>query len=781
MGGVERIAGRRLVQPRRKQGRSRLALALALATALPTAPGCSKDHGNVLARPTALADLLAGIDRETTLFERTVTTDPDGSTQESLYLSDNRSLTNHLGDLTSADFSDDNVAVDVEDFSDPGVSGMVVRLRPRRKETEQEIRQVVERALGKTFDEWQTERSARPHPARFSPEEVLEQEAASATDRDQADMLFLVRLAPEPATALPRRHTSPIPLTDLERLDSRLRRADAIRARGDEVYWLQEGFVRWLEEQGGEVVARHWVRNVISARMQLEVARRALEREDVVAVHANQRDEPMAVWPRDTIREKLQVQDYLDAGYDGEQTSSRNDFGIYVAIMEASDQIDEDHVGLNEDDVGNSRVFQTLDCDCPLVCGCDGILDACEGTHGIYALTAAVADFEDGQDPSLSALQRTQRSGMAPEASISVVSVEGTPVYYETLQQLMEDGVDVINYSAGTQNDCVPGAGGSYISDAFYDGILWFNSMGNQSNCGAATCNACRQAADAGTIAIGQHQSQDNSDLDSKLLCTASSDGRASWGVVADLIAPGGVHRPMNCGSGGYDADTASCGGTSFSSPYVAGAGALLIHYWIARFSDTTAHQPGRMHAVLLNMGDGCGNVSTIDGRWGTGRLRMRMYDDAGMDFPWKHRTTSVTLTAADQSEAFSLNLDANNVNQPLGADVDALSASLFCYFNNLDDPAKPDIFLDLRDVDLDEYYSAPNHLGEKAQFRTDPVAHRYELHVTVAPIDSGSVSCWLNWAWEDADRDDADGPPEVIESFPRAGHVAPACLGACP
>lgn len=755
-------------------------LRLCLLVLLPS--GCA-DEPEQAQTSYSLSDALAGVDRDTTLFLRTVTSPRDGSNDvETTWLAPDATLTRHLEAITASGFSHQDVAVDVEDFSDPGVSGTVVRVRPRTKESHDEIREIVERATGGTFDMWLAERRERRRPLALSREEEFEQEVVAAPDRDEPEMHFVLRLAPDPVTTLPPRHSSPISLSDLERLDLRLRRAQAIQARGDEVVELQAPFVRWLTESGGEVLSQAWIHNLISVQMPVELARQTLARDDVVAIHTAPADEPTSVWPRDEIRDKLQVEDFLAAGYDGDHPSSRNDFGIYVAVVEPTDQIDEDHVGLEDDDQGNSRVFQTLDCDCPLLsCGCDGILDACAGTHGIYALTAAVADFTDGQDPGLSQLEAERRSGMAEEASISVVSVSDSPAFFDAVQQLMEDGVDVVNYSGCNQYDC--NATDSLVNDAFDDGILWFNSMGNGSNCGLPTCNACRHAADAGSIAIGQHQSLDSGDLDAKPLCTASSDGRASWGVVADLIAPGGLYMPMNCGSGGYDNDTGSCGGTSYSSPYVAGAGALLLHYWIARYSDTTAHQPGRMHAVLLNMGDGCGNVSSIDGRWGSGRLRMRMYDDAGMDFPWRHRTTSVTFTAADESEAFPLNVDANGVNQPLSSDVDALSASAFCYFTGtqLDDPDKPDIFLDLRDVDLDEYYSAPNHLGEKAQYRTDPLAHRYELHLTVAPIESGSVPCWLNWVWEDADREDADGPPADIESFPRAGHQAVSCTGACP
>jgi hypothetical protein len=173
------------------------------------------------------------------------------------------------------------------------------------------------------------------------------------------------------------------------------------------------------------------------------------------------------------------------------------------------------------------------------------------------------------------------------------------------------------------------------------------------------------------------------------------------------------------------------------------------------------------MHSAMLLMADGCSDVG-LDGRWGAGRLRMRKFDQAGMDSPWRVRVASTTLASGDSIRAWAVNPDANGVNQPLSATVDALVVAAFCKVAN-PQTAALDVTLNFYDDDRLEFPpgTSRTYPGEKCRISMSPEAHRYRVSLVVSGIDyPQQIPCWVNILWEDNARNDGDGPPASIEPY---------------
>lgn len=185
------------------------------------------------------------------------------------------------------------------------------------------------------------------------------------------------------------------------------------------------------------------------------------------------------------------------------------------------------------------------------------------------------------------------------------------------------------------------------------------------------------------------------------------------------------------------------------------------------------------MHSVMLTLADGCGTNDGIDGIWGAGRLKMRRFDDAGLDAPYKAISASFTATPADPGEMWYLNSDVNGNLISLPADVDAIIATAFCRVTN------PSTFTGQILLRLE------NHLGqeitselgfaEKTKLTWNPGATQFVLEAEMINMPVGSsVPCYVTWAWEDSDRDDPGALPnaDVEPWFVGTDPPAPSCDG---
>lgn len=758
----------------RAVGSMRNASALIVLAAL--VPGCA-DSGVLTSaneHELRLTDALADADRMV-IWKRTVTTDEEGRTAEDVWVTDDPVLVSRLDDLAAEGYYDPEVDVRLEDFawgSEDGrsVSGSELILERRHKDDAGEVAAAIEHATGVPFDEWERRRAERI-AALPSPDELIEREIQAARQAGEDTSELVVRLGQEPTTVVPRRLSALLPRSELEYLDRDLERAEAMARRGQEILELQQAFVAWAEDQGAEVLGRTWIDNTLTLAAPASLLRAIAARPEVASAHRAGPIVAEANFPLDVVRSGIQVQPFLDAGYDGDRTSSRNAHGIWLGILEVNDSLSTNHDGWKTN-ANQTRVQGTWQCnEPPAACGPN--LSACETLHGMAVASIATADFLDGQTPGMSQSDQQRRSGIAQEASVWLATTEAeAPInsytsWNNAVQKAIQDNVDVVNSSAGAY-ECDPGdAWASPVNSAYDDGIIWVNSLGNAQVCHSDHCTANHQSAAYGSIAVAGTDAFDDGSFDDPRLCenNGTADGRAPWGLIADLAAPAGFYQPMDCVNG-FQPAGAFCAGTSLSAPHVAGAVTLLKDFWISAFGDASAQSPGRMHSAMLLMGDGCSYVG-LDGRWGAGRLRMRKFDNPGMDAPWRVRIASTTLANGNSVVSFDVNPDAQNVNQAVPDDADALVVTAFCKVAN---PKLADLTTALNLYDWDRHDWPPVDRafpGEKARIGMSPEAHRYTATLIVSGIDYfEQVPCWVHILFEDKDRDDADGPPASIEPY---------------
>lgn len=170
-----------------------------------------------------------------------------------------------------------------------------------------------------------------------------------------------------------------------------------------------------------------------------------------------------------------------------------------------------------------------------------------------------------------------------------------------------------------------------------------------------------------------------------------------------------------------------------------------------------------------------------INPKVGSGRLRMRRFNSSGMDATWFHTTTGYTFSSSNNFKYWYAFPDASNVNQAIPSDVDALSATAFCYYDGFDYSTLPTINFRLFNSDAAGATYAADSEGEKAIVRINPANQKYEVRLTIGGLLAGeTVPCWVNWMWEDSARNDADGPPSSIDPYPVAGSVNADCSNGC-
>jgi hypothetical protein len=185
----------------------------------------------------------------------------------------------------------------------------------------------------------------------------------------------------------------------------------------------------------------------------------------------------------------------------------------------------------------------------------------------------------------------------------------------------------------------------------------------------------------------------------------------------------------------------------------------------------------------MLVMGDGQmdGGVALaqdeMDGNWGAGRLRLRKFDSAGMDAPWRVRLIGRTIQDGGISTNLLLNPDVGGVNRDIPVSVDRIRTAVFWHEPNIEDAATS--WADIGAVLCNDdgfCYSSGNSGDPRQRHRIGNVSggKRWwmELHGYDVPVSGdsnyhfGLDERFVHVAvyWEDEARDDADGPTIDIQ-----------------
>lgn len=608
---------------------------------------------------------------------------------------------------------------------------------------------------------------------------------------------------------MPRGLEATDPVFHLERA---IERIEAVEWRKTATERAQE-FVRAdLEALGAHVYRPLWGINAIQASVAAAGLEELAGHPSVVSIELL---EPIEAYGNTgaQILEALQVQQFLDAGIDGEVPSGGVPGASDIVLIVADTTIDHNHpVWLDCASCGSrlTRV-ECIDgnavspCNPPVAESCLGgtdptpfvqdgsctaastLIGGSKRQHGTRVAAQAVADLMDNQISGSDDLWERERTGMSPETSLVFIDAFGYGQDADqvlgandaALERALELGADVLNVSWG-RGDCNPESSiNRLVEELYLAGIFVVTAVPNSGHSTSA-CTMTSPNTAPGAFAVGAVQKDDPNLQTAALADYTSRGGDVHGRDMVMLVAPSGRGQRYPAWPGtlaeyddGFGGMQSTAYGTSFAAPLVAGAAANLKH--LLTVEGLGPNDRGGLYAWMMLMGDGLDGTSTsTDEVAGLGRVRMRMPSASGMDTPW--RTQQVRLLLWDGAEyEFPLN-DVGGANQVLSTDVEGFRAAFWWYEPNpawTGSNAVADIDLSLARSGLTVTASSGSP-QQRIIRRADVGGFAWTARVVgtaVPPNDSGAYLSGIQfregnlaWYWEDSDRDDADGPAAGIE-----------------
>jgi hypothetical protein len=406
-----------------------------------------------------------------------------------------------------------------------------------------------------------------------------------------------------------------------------------------------------------------------------------------------------------------------------------------------------------------------------------------DSNHGTVVSSLLLGDLEDGQDANYSGADETKRSGMSPEAEFTAIDLySATAGVTNAFQLAVAEDVDIINMSSTCSTCTLCATTHTWIDDvddAMLAGIFVVNTPDNGGHAGG--CAAEVPGTASGSFTPGDYL-RTAANLRTAGIATSSPRGGDVHGrSIIDLVAPSG-RQPD--GATGYDgtwnnayADGGT--GTSNAAPLLAGAAADYKDFLIDTFGTSMANTVGYIYSQMLLMGDGeleGGGTATattpMDDVWGAGRLRMRMFDSAGMDGPWRMRYGNWELDD-DEVVTFPLNPDAGGTNQALSSDVEYFKSTLWWHEPNLGSTETPATITFQVTNGTSTYTSLGQMPGtQRLWLGTALNGGTWDVRITGTSVTSSTSGNYYSGQqkrrvysamfWEDRDRDDSDGLPSA-------------------
>jgi hypothetical protein len=694
------------------------------------------------------------------------------------------------------------LAIDLETLRD--AQGLTYQIEADASQEEDGGDVTYELRLLRTAPHKQTEREIelawkRAHPSAqregleaFRSRRLANRTPSSPRVRVTADLLAWSGTA----AAVERRHVivklrdAPQPLA-LPKIDRRLSdpagaaeqvkaRADAIEARKRQLAPLQTPVMESIRAGGGEITRSYWLVNAFDAKITPDLLERLIGDERVERIETFAPGKPDQN-NLDDMRSAAQTVQLHGEGFTGERASTRNNTGdIYVGIIDTT--IDMTHPAWNDTAGGGSRLQEVWRWD-----GTAWITVASSAvaapSHGTKVAGIAVGDLMDGQDPAYPFLtDQDDRTGFAPEASIVFIE-EGGAGATAAIEQAVALSVDVINLSMSFgSNLCDLGAvSNDAVDAAMLDGAFFSKSASNNGTTGA-TCNVGNPGTASGSFTVNAIDRAATPLQLGSVPSGTSSRGGDSIGrkvvAIAAYTGPEGNTSPEVGSTYGL------FGATSGAAPVIAGSAAVLKDHLLSMFSSALVNEVGYQYATMLLMGDGqlengsiAGAQDGIDELYGVGRLRMRMFNDVGMDYPWRFRLIGRTISDGELASDLYTNPDAANVNQPLSSDVERLRTAIYWHEPNVEDASGQAEILFYICNELGNCYSSPDEMDQHQRILLGNVVgnHTWTIHLNGLSVpDSLDTNyhyllderkVFVATYWEDTDRDDWDNlPPASIQ-----------------
>jgi len=583
----------------------------------------------------------------------------------------------------------------------------------------------------------------------------------------------------------------------------------AIEDRKTELYALQDEIEAELAPFGFTVEINYWLLNGVVA----EASPSALEAitQDERFVHVGIHSDPDTATyyhAGENIREATQINQFLDAGLNGQHGSGESEHDeIYALIVDT--YIDMDHPAWR-DGAPPSHNNRLISSEWWWPGGSQWIPGSRQALHpndqhGNRTASAMLADLTEGQDPLVTdPTERLEYSGMTTKTVFSFLEKLDGPGYTGFMQRAMDLNVDIVNLSIGSSgNHC--SAEQNYhqdlkaINGAMLDGIFVVECAGNSGHqdtngdgvLDEQDCTVWNPGGASGSFVVAAYDSDATANLNDAPIwekngdpTTGSSRGYDDYTrPIIKIAAPGGRELVNQTPAWPYYNDTyAHKGGSSTSkaTPVAAGAAADLKDHLLSSLPNPHGDQVGLLFAHMLLMGDGKIESGTqvaqtpIDPVWGVGRLRMRMFNSAGMDWPWRRRWAYWTH---EHGELFkvALNPDINDVNQEVPEDAEWFRAALWFHEPNMSEPPLIDTSsVALRVCDTGGCYSCSSTVPQSQRLWLGTALGGETWEVRVAGLnipaaesgpfeDQQKRKMFLAFYWEDRDRDDTDGPPSNV------------------
>ena len=618
-------------------------------------------------------------------------------------------------------------------------------------------------------------RSRRANRTRSAPRKRVTDDllawAGTASAVERRHVIVKLRDAPQ-ALALPKvdRQASAV----AEQLKAR---AEAIEARKRQLTPLQAPVMETIRAGGGEIVRSYWLVNAFDARITPELLDRLIRDERVERIETFAAGRPDAL---DDMRSAAQIVQLHDGNFTGERASGRNATGdIYVGIIDTD--IDMAHPAWNDTSAGFSRLREVWRWN-GAAWNTVGVSAVAAPSHGTKVAGVAVGDLMDGQDPAVGApADQDDRSGFAPEASIVFIEESGAGSV-GAIEQAVSLSVDVINLSMSFgSNLCdLAAVGNDAVDEAMLDGIFFAKSASNNGTTGAA-CNVGNPGTASGSFTVNAID-RAAVPLQSGSVPTGTSS-RGGDSIGRSLVAIAAYTGPADSTAAEVGSTYGVFGATSGAAPVIAGSAAVLKDHLLSIFSSTLINEVGYQYATMLLMGDGqlesgsiAGAQDGIDEIYGVGRLRMRMFNAAGMDAPWRFRLIGRTISDGELASNLYANPDAANVNQPLSIDVKRMRTAIYWHEPNVEDATGQAEILFSICNELGTCYGSPNEADQHQRILLGNVVgnHTWTMHLNGLSVpDSLDINyhhllperkVFMAMYFEDTDRNDADGPAVGIQ-----------------
>ncbi len=563
------------------------------------------------------------------------------------------------------------------------------------------------------------------------------------------------------------------PALALEQLQDRIL---TIEERKTEIEVLQQPISELLASSDARVLERYWLFNGLEARVSARTLEalakdprvRTLERREATTVDTNNLDD---------MREGTQIAQFHDGGFEGETGSGASTINdIHLAVID--DNVDIDHPAWDDWAGGPSRLVDVWRRSGGVWSSVSSSATATP-SHGTKVAGLAMSDLMQGQDSSITTTaDRDDRTGFAPEASFSFI--EKSAGMTTSIEKAVDESVDIINLSISSGYSCsLSHSTNDAVDQAMLAGIFVVKASGsNGGGAGVASCNLGNPGAASGAFSVAA------TTRTAVPLYTGSLTGGSSHGP--DAAGRAGVAMAAPSGTEGLTTpqvgDTYGVfGATSAAAPVVAGSAAVLKEHLIDVFGASLINDVGFLYAGMLVMGDGetasgtAGAGVAVDGSWGVGRLRARMFNAAGMDGPWRMRLFSRVIEDGELADDLLVNPDSSGVNQPLSSDVDRLRASVFWHEPNLEDSTSDYATIGARICGGPYCYGSGSSTDSRQRLRLGNVVQGYAWTIKLEGYDvpdsndsdyySGQDKrkVYVAMYFEDQDRDDADGPDSTV------------------